>query len=566
MPSPGSLIAALALCGAALPAGADDFGAGPFRRGPQRAASCVCEQDQRYIARRIEQYRRETGKLAVRAQSTSPLPYAFVPIAGTLFDDVQPTNFIDLDPSGGARDFSCHDPAWTYDTHEGIDLAIRSFGAQDIGVPIFAAADGIVVDTSDGNPDRSTERTEKPANFVIIDHGGDVLGVYYHMKRDSVAVSVGDEVRAGQQIGLVGSSGLSDGPHLHFATYINGAGYEPFAGACRPGASGWVNQPDLQTSLDLWDVGVTAEDISTYPDWPEPLPVGGQLGIEDPAVYVWVQLQNLPAGSTHRLTFERPDGTTAYEYGPVSFGSAEFFPASWWWWYFSISDLQSITGTWHVSIEVDGIYLVRAPFEVRASRTLAVNRAPAAVTLTFDPPAPSSTEVLFCRVVSPTPDDVDYDLVRYTYIWTVNEVGVRTVTSAARSDAIPLGTLQGGDEVACSVTPGDGAESGPAATLSVEVAADETVSVEDSPVGPDDTNDSLGLDPDNSNDNVIVDNTNDNAPDGTANDNAPEDVRGDSAQPWVPPPAGSPRACGVGMIGLVGFWFAFVTGRRSLRS
>ena len=561
MLSPRHLTFALTLCGAVLSVRADGIGAGPFRRDVRRDGSCVIADDQRRIVESIARYRRDIDKDAVRSQSISPLPYAFLPMAGTLFDDVHPTNFVDLDSSSSERDFSCHDPAWTYDTHEGIDLAIRNFGAQDVGVPIFAAADGLVIDAQDGNPDRSIEQTEKPANYVIIDHGGDVVGVYYHMKRESVAVSAGDGVRAGEQIGLVGSSGFSDGPHLHFATYINGVVFEPFAGACRAGESGWVDQPELELGLDLWDIGVTPEDISAYPEWPEPLPVGGQLGLEDPAVYVWVQLQNLPASSTHLLRFERPDGTIAYEYGPVSFGSAEFFPASWWWWYFDIGDMHVITGTWHVLIEVDGIDLVRAPFEVRPSRNQAANRAPASVTLSFAPPAPGSTDVLFCRVNSPVLDDPDYDLVRYTYIWTVNGTGVRTVTSAARSDAIPLGTLHGGDSVVCSVTPDDGVEAGPTETVSVQVAGEDVVVEDEPPI--DNTNDNAAPEVDNSNDNVTVvdDNANVNESDASDNDNVPENVRDETAQPWVAPTA-TPRTCGVGMLGLFGAWFALVSRRR----
>lgn len=207
---------------------------------------------------------------------------------------------------------------------------------------------------------------------------------------------------------------------------------------------------------------------------------------------------------------------------------------------------------------------MRAPFEVRPSRAQATNRAPAAVTLAFDPPAPSSTDVLFCRVASPVLDDPDYDLVRYTYIWSVNGVSVRTVTSAARSDAIPLGTFQSGDQVTCSVTPDDGVEAGPTAALSAEIAADEAISVEDPAADSDNTNDNVGLDPDNTNDNlpVVDDNANVNESDGSDNDNAPEDVREETAQPWVPPPTSSPRACGVGLVGLFGFWFALSSFRR----
>ena len=53
-------------------------------------------------------------------------------------------------------------------------------------------------------------------NYVAIDHGNGEVSVYAHLKPGSVSVKVGDGVKAGQVIGLLGSSGNSTEPHLHF--------------------------------------------------------------------------------------------------------------------------------------------------------------------------------------------------------------------------------------------------------------------------------------------------------------------------------------------------------------
>jgi len=62
-------------------------------------------------------------------------------------------------------------------------------------------------------------------NCVIIDHGGGRASLYGHMS--SISVSAGQTVSQGQQIGKVGSTGNSTGPHLHFEILINGQAVDP---------------------------------------------------------------------------------------------------------------------------------------------------------------------------------------------------------------------------------------------------------------------------------------------------------------------------------------------------
>ena len=104
-------------------------------------------------------------------------------------------------------------------------------------MPIFAALDGTVVTAHDGEPDQNTEWAGQRANFVVLDHGAGHRTWYFHLKLGSVAVEEGQEVKAGQQLGLTGSSGISSGPHLHFQSELNNEWYEPSSGPCRSGPS-----------------------------------------------------------------------------------------------------------------------------------------------------------------------------------------------------------------------------------------------------------------------------------------------------------------------------------------
>ncbi len=87
----------------------------------------------------------------------------------------------------------------------------------DEGEPIYAARDGLVVevkqDSSIGGP---SARYTGHANFVLIMHEDGTFGNYVHLQQNGALVTVGQQVEAGQRIGLSGNTGRSSGPHLHF--------------------------------------------------------------------------------------------------------------------------------------------------------------------------------------------------------------------------------------------------------------------------------------------------------------------------------------------------------------
>ena len=93
------------------------------------------------------------------------------------------------------------------------------------GDEIHAAAAGKVLAVVDGYPEQVPGPGNLPpgqtvqsagGNHVVVDIGGGRYAFYAHMQPGSVAVAVGDRVRAGQVLGLLGNSGNTDGPHLHF--------------------------------------------------------------------------------------------------------------------------------------------------------------------------------------------------------------------------------------------------------------------------------------------------------------------------------------------------------------
>lgn len=97
-----------------------------------------------------------------------------------------------------------------YKLHTGMDLGVPT------GTPVYAMADGKVI---------LSEYSSSWGNYVIIYHGNGISSLYAHFSKR--LVSVGETVKAGQKIGLSGSTGWSTGPHLHFEIRKDGTPIDP---------------------------------------------------------------------------------------------------------------------------------------------------------------------------------------------------------------------------------------------------------------------------------------------------------------------------------------------------
>jgi murein DD-endopeptidase MepM/ murein hydrolase activator NlpD len=91
--------------------------------------------------------------------------------------------------------------------------------ANKKGTPIYAADNGTVIKTS------VSTWAEGYGNHIIIDHGNGIKTIYAHLYQ--IGVSEGQEVKRGQGIGLMGTTGRSTGPHLHFEVVIKGGKVDP---------------------------------------------------------------------------------------------------------------------------------------------------------------------------------------------------------------------------------------------------------------------------------------------------------------------------------------------------
>lgn len=94
--------------------------------------------------------------------------------------------------------------------HSGLDI-----GANE-NSPVYSAADGKVVAAGSDN---------SHGNNVLVEHSKGLRTWYMHLNK--ILVNQGDTVQKGQTIGLVGSTGRSTGPHLHYEVLKNGVSVDP---------------------------------------------------------------------------------------------------------------------------------------------------------------------------------------------------------------------------------------------------------------------------------------------------------------------------------------------------
>lgn len=201
-------------------------------------------------------------------------------------------DYVDLDPGPSLRDYTCG--LKSRDGHRGTDIHLLSFEAMEAGVDVLAAAPGRVASLRDGEADRAVTAETRDeiagrecGNAVRLDHGGGWQTLYCHLKNGSVSVAPGQEVAAGDTLGQVGLSGLTNAPHVHFGVLKDGGIVDPFLPEAADGACGggdgdglWQDAPQYHRaglftagfSTDVPDFDAiksgTARVLETGPDAP----------------------------------------------------------------------------------------------------------------------------------------------------------------------------------------------------------------------------------------------------------------------------------------------------------
>ncbi|MDC8013879.1 peptidoglycan DD-metalloendopeptidase family protein [Tahibacter soli] len=332
-------------------------GGGPWRHAP--GDDLTAEHRARIdaeLARNVEALTRE-GKLApamlAPRQANLQWPLRAVPAyRGFGYHGI--SNFVDLNTGfpNQVLDFNCGGRSYDLSdgyNHAGIDFFLWPFSWRMMDqqmVDIVAAAPGTIIGKQDGFNDRSCPNNYSADwNAVYVRHGDGSVAWYGHMKTGSLtSKAIGATVTAGEFLGKVGSSGFSTGPHLHFENHTAVSNYqivEPYAGACRAGATLWAQQPAYYDSA--------INELATHsaaPNFPSPNcpnPVAETPNFADAVqpgqqVIFAAYYRDQRAGQVTNFAIVRPDGTTfqSWNFDMAQATSDPYYDSSYWYWTYTL--------------------------------------------------------------------------------------------------------------------------------------------------------------------------------------------------------------------------------------
>jgi hypothetical protein len=262
------------------------------------------------------------------------VPQAAEPLQMVLPVDCKPgkncwiVNYVDHDPTTGLRDYTCGKATYNAppgNRHKGTDFAIRDLAVMRAGVIVRASAPGTVAGARDGMKDVNVRKIGQAAvkgkecgDGVRIEHRDGWSTQYCHMLQGSIVVKKGTKVKAGQTLGLVGLSGLTEFPHLHIQVSKDKTVVDPFAGLkrgdrCRAG-EGALWKSDVMASIPYQPTALFSAVISGTPPESDLMREGAYqsptLSPMSPSLILWAGIYRLKAGDELTFTITGPDGKT----------------------------------------------------------------------------------------------------------------------------------------------------------------------------------------------------------------------------------------------------------------
>lgn len=241
------------------------------------------------------------------------------PVKCQINKDCWIVNYVDDDPSTNWHDYK--NSRETYDGHTGTDIAIKDISQMKEGVDVIAAADGVVVATRDGVPDKNALSQDLSklqdigcGNRVAIKHTEGWITDYCHMKKGSIKVKKGDVIIAGQKLGEIGMSGLTEFPHLHINVQQNNLFIDPFTGLERyktgPIVPLWNPQVLQQLTYKpvvLYNAGVS-DRIPSLLEIRDEKFKNTQMSSEAYMIILWIDAFHVEANDSIDVLVKAPNG------------------------------------------------------------------------------------------------------------------------------------------------------------------------------------------------------------------------------------------------------------------
>jgi len=262
------------------------------------------------------------GLAPVLSRAAPEGPRLALPLACQVGRTCEVQHYVDRDAGPSVLDYRCG--RRTYEGHNGIDIRLLDMAAQRRGVAVLAAAPGRVARLRDGMADVSVRDPGvkvdgvECGNGVVIDHGDGWETQYCHMARGSIRVKVGQVLKAGDPIGLVGLSGKTEFPHLHITVRRAGKVVDPFepaapqaercAGANGSAASMWT--PAARAALAYKAGAILNAGFAGSPITMPEIEQGGIAAptASSPALVAYMRTIELEQGDQMEITLTGPGG------------------------------------------------------------------------------------------------------------------------------------------------------------------------------------------------------------------------------------------------------------------
>lgn len=274
------------------------------------------------------------------------------------------SNFVDQDPAfpDQVLDFECNQRTYDLESgynHRGVDFFTWPFSWQRMendDIAVIAAAPGVISAKRDSEPDRSCGADEQArANYVVLRHDDGSESIYLHLKTGSATKKLlGERVDEGEYLGIVGSSGFSSGPHLHFEVHDPSDNLiEPYAGICNTlNVESW-----WQEQLPYYDSRINR--LATHSQPPEFLecPQTERPNFRDQfapgdQVILGAYYHDQRLGQETTLTVLDPDGNVFTSF-TFTLDGVLHYNASYWWWPINLP-VDAVTGAWTFRATYEG--------------------------------------------------------------------------------------------------------------------------------------------------------------------------------------------------------------------
>ena len=273
-------------------------------------------------------------------------------------------NYVDENPAypNFVLDYNCG--SRTYDTlqgynHQGTDFFLWPFYwyKMDHGdVAAVAAADGIILQKDDGNYDRSCAMSGAAWNAVYVQHPDGTTTWYGHLRNGSLTTKApGDHVLQGEFLGLVGSSGNSTGPHLHFEVYnASNQLIDPWGGPCNSlgGVSWWASQrPYYDSALNALYTHDAAPEFPACPN--EEIPHFQDTFTPGQTIYFAAYYRDQLAGQlTNYRVYDAANVLQLSWSGSLT--DPPWYAADYWYWFTTLPASGLALGKWRFEADYQG--------------------------------------------------------------------------------------------------------------------------------------------------------------------------------------------------------------------